>query len=218
MQVTFAKSVIENSTSEAIRMDPEVSRLMHKLRDVNNREIINLEVPREDEETYPVAIENVMNHFADLIEENMQVKELRFVSRHYGTIDMMMKKYKGTKDEGFVRYIMGTGPEIYDFNEEMIYEVARQKEEAGEKSNVSHERKMALEFGAEYLSGLSDFEFINLLIAQGELTDEQLKSLSRTYKEIGREGLIREQYQPEQWKEITKAQAEAIAEMEEEVR
>lgn len=197
-------------------MDPEVSRLMHRLRDVNNREIINLEVPMEDEENYPVAIENVMNHFADLIQENMEVKELRFVKRHYGTISRMMEKYQGTADEGFVRYIMGTGPEIYDFNEEMIYEVARQKEEAGEKLAVPHERKIALEFGAEYLASLSDFEFINLLKAQGELTEEKLKSLSRTYKEIGREGLIREQYQPEQWKEITKAQAEAIAKMEEE--
>lgn len=213
LQVIFAQSVIENSSKSAIKMDPEVSRLMHRLRDVNNREIINLEVLGEDEETYPVAIENLMNHFADLIQENMPVEDLRFVFRHYGTIQRMMEKYKGTPDEDFVKYILGTGPEIYDFNEEMIDEIETAKAAAGTPSEIPHERKIALEFGAEYLSTLSDIEFINLLVAQGQITEEQLKSLSRTYKSIGRAGLLEEQHMQEQWKEIQKAQAEATAQM-----
>ena len=154
-----------------------------------------------------------MNHYADLIQENMQVQDLRFVFRHYGVIHEMMEKYKGTTDEGFVKYILGTRPEIYDFNEEMIDEIARAKEEAGEPSTISHERKIALEFGAEYLSTLSDIEFINLLVAKGMLTQEQLQSLSRTYKSIGREGLIKESYIQEQWKELQKIQEEAMNQM-----
>ena len=49
--------------------------------------------------------------------------------------------------------------------------------------------KIALEIGARYLSKLNDFEIFNLLKNTGMITEEQARSLSRTYKEIGQEGL-----------------------------
>lgn len=213
LQVIFAQSVIENSSKSAIRMDPKVANLMHRLRDENNRKIVNLQLLNEDQEIYPKAIDTLVNYYADLIEENMEVEDLRFASRHYGKIYEMMQKYKGTTDENFVRYIMGTGPEIYDFNEEMIEAVAIAKEEAGVPSKISHERKLALEFGAEYISTMTDVEFINLLRAKELITEEQAQSLTRGYKQIGKEELQRESYVQEQWANIQKAQAEATAQM-----
>lgn len=213
LQVIFAKSVIENSSNSAIRMEPKVANLMHRLRDLNNKKIVNFQLLNEDRQIYPEVIDKLVNHYADVIEENMEVKELRFANRHYGKIHEMMQKYKGTTDEEFVIYIMGTGPEIYDFNEEMIDEVATAKQEAGVSSKISHERKLALEFGAEYISTMGDIEFINLLKAKDLITESQAQSLTRGYKQIGKEELQRESYVQEQWANIQKAQAEATAQM-----
>lgn len=90
----------------------------------------------------------------------------------------------------------------------MIETVSRNLEAQGKAPKLDHERKMRLEFGVEYLSTLSDFEFLNLLISQGIITEEQRKSLTRTYREIGRDGLIKEQYRPKEWRQIAKAQKE----------
>lgn len=94
----------------------------------------------------------------------------------------------------------------------MIETVSRNLEAQGKAPKLDHERKMRLEFGAEYLSTLSDFEFLNLLISQGIITEEQRKSLTRTYREIGRDGLIKEQYRPKEWQEIA-AQKKSTEEM-----
>lgn len=95
----------------------------------------------------------------------------------------------------------------------MIETVARRLQAEGKTPKLDHERKMALEFGAEYLSTLSDFEFLNLLLEQGIITEEQRKSLTRTYREIGRDGLIEERYRPKEWKAIASAQKRSTDEM-----
>lgn len=213
LQVIFTKSLIENSSRSVIAMDPEISRLMHELRNLNNREIIDLEVLQEDQDIIPPAIRTLMNHYADLIQNNVNLDDLRLASTNYGLQKRLMDRYKGTPDEGFVRYILSTNPDIYDFNEEMIETVSRNLEAQGKAPKLDHERKMRLEFGAEYLSTLSDFEFLDLAIAQGVITEMQRKSLTRTYREIGREGLIKEQYRPKEWKEIAAAQKKAQEEM-----
>ncbi len=95
----------------------------------------------------------------------------------------------------------------------MIETVEKGLVEQGKTPKLDHERKMALEFGAEYLSTLSDFEFLNLLLEQGIITEEQRKSLTRTYREIGRDGLIKERYRPKEWKAIASAQKRSTDEM-----
>lgn len=202
LQITFVKSLIENSSRSAIRMDLDTSRLMHRLRDINNKKIIDLEVLKEDGETYPVVIRKLMNHFADITLDSLEgIEDIRCANTDYNVAKKFMGNYKGTPDEGFAKFIITTTPEIYDFNGKMIKSVNSHNE-------IDFERKMALEFGAEYLSTLSDIEFLNLLSEQKIITDEKRTSLTRTYKSIGREGLIKECARMDEWKKISKEQEE----------
>jgi len=204
LQVTFVQSVIKSSSKSVIRMEPKISTLMHELRDANNKEIINLEVLREDGQIYPDAIRKLMNHYADLVLDNFfSVEDLRDISSNMIVANSFMRKFRGTPDEGFASYILGTTPEIYGFNQSMIGNVSENP------AGISDERRMALEFGAEYLSTLGDYEFLNLLSAQKLITEEQKKSLTRTYREIGRQGLIEESTISKEWEAITKAQRDS---------
>ncbi len=187
---------------------------MHKLRNVNNREIIDLEVLQEDQDIYPGCIRELMHRFAGIqLSDIGQISHIREISRNPNFIKYLMEKYKGTPNEGFVRYLVTTTEEIYDFNEEMITRLEKDKAPNADKYTMKY--KMALEFGAEYLSTLSDFEFLDLIKAQGLVSDAQMQSLRRTYKQIGREGLIKERYRPKEWKAISSSQMEETRQMEE---
>ncbi|MDE5830369.1 MAG: hypothetical protein K2H53_01430, partial [Clostridia bacterium] len=187
--------------------DIDTCRLMHKLRDINNRKIIDLEVLKEDGEIYPEAIRRLMERFADItLGSLLDIKSIRTASTNYDLAKKFIRNYKGTPDERFTKFIISTTPEIYDFNEEMI-------KKCNNHNEVSFERKMALEFGAEYLATLSDIEILNLLSEQGLITNEQRASLTRTYKSIGREGLIKEHARMDEWKKISAMQAESTEKM-----
>lgn len=188
-------------------MDVTTAGYMHKIRDINNEKIINLEVLREDKEIYPIAIKKLINRFAGLTLENTnEIRELREANFNLDLAERFIGNYRGTPDEGFAEFIITTTPEIYDFNEKMI-------KSCREHNEISFNQKMALEFGAEYLSTLSDIEFLNLLTSQELITANQRESLTRTYKSIGIEELIKEQSQSEEWKRISKMQAEATQRM-----
>ncbi len=219
LQIIFLKSVIENSSNSAIRMDTKTSKLMHTLRNINNKEIIDLEVLKEDHEVYPNAIRNLMNHFADLTLDNFfMIEDIRQISTDLILTNSIMRKFKGTPDEGFVKFIVTTTPEIYDFDKEMIEKTSESSEKSGKSVNLNFDRKMALEFGAEYLSTLSDMEFLNLLVSQKMITETQLKSLTRTYKSIGKQGLIDEHYVHDEWAKITEKQRQDTEKIEEKTR
>ena len=207
LQVIFLKSVIEKSSKNVIRMDEVTSKLMHELRNANNREIVNLEVLQEDQDIYPTATRILVNQFADIVEQDIGLEELRTLSYNnepaLQDVEKIMARYRGMPDERFVSYMMSTTKEIYEFNEEVV----RRTHKASNKAqDISFERKLALKFATEYLSTLNDFEFLSLIEQKGLVTEEQSKSLHRKYKEIGREGLIKESYMQEEWKKIAKAQ------------
>lgn len=206
LQIRFLKSLIENSSKSTIKMDLETSRLMHELRNANNKEIVNLEVLKEDQEIYPIAIKKLMDQFADIIEEDIGIEKLRGIATNIDLIKSVMEKYLGTINEDFVRFITETTPEIFDFNAEMI---KRASDMSSKGRKISFEHKMALECSAEYISTLNDFEFLSLIEGKGLVTEEQRKSLHRTYREIGREGLKKESYMQDAWKKIADEQAKS---------
>lgn len=212
LQIIFSKSVIENSTDTSIRMDKNTSKLMHELRNVNNKRIVNLQILKEEQEIYPTAIRMLMNRYADLLTDNFfNIEDLRNISANAVITHSIMRKFEGTVDEGFVRYIIGTTPDIYDFNKIMIEEVSEEEKRKGKFVDIDFDRKMALEFGAEYISTLGDFEFLNLLEANKLITEEQKRSLTRTYRQIGREGLIEQRYIQREWQKRQAKQAEDTA-------
>lgn len=213
VQVRFVKSLIENSSMDVIRMDIETARLMHRLRDVNNKEIINYQLLVEDQEVYPNVIDILMNHFADITLDTIggKVKNVRNASLNDRVARKFMRRFGETKEGSFARFISSTTPEIYDFNETMIKAVEENEKKVGKLTDIEFERKMALEFGSEYLSTLNDDEFWNLAVSQGLITETKMQSLTRKYKDIGKEGLISERYISAEWKERADMQAAETA-------
>ncbi|MCI8621816.1 MAG: hypothetical protein HFJ50_09225 [Clostridia bacterium] len=204
LQVTFAKSLIEHSSRDIITMDPIVGKSMKQLGNLNNTRIINLSALLDEERIIPNSIDILINHFGDVIERELgDVEELREASIDKSIAGYLMDRYSGTEDEGFCQYIAGTTPEIYEFNEIMLETVEMNEEIAGNKQSLSFKRRMALEFGAEYLSTLNDTEFLDLLVVQKIIDKERRNLLVRNYKSLGRERLIRERYISEEKRKLS---------------
>lgn len=55
---------------------------------------------------------------------------------------------------------------------------------------------MLWKYGIRYISTLNDIELLRLLIDTGSISEEQKKSLTRTYKSIGQERL-KDEVQPQ---------------------
>lgn len=270
LQIAFTTDVIQNSSANAIRMSDEMSRLMHEFRNINNKRIVSLTILQEDKETYPVAIRQLMDRFANIIHENSILEQLKFKEFDLEFAKSVISKYEGTPDEEFAKFILQVTPEEYAFTEEMILKASRKSIEyeqaearryalSGEEfvlsqefpyrdariqSHIRHYKsigitedypeesirkdaetelaaqshyielypnfrdKMALEFGARYLATLNDIEFLNLIRSVGIITEKKAASLTRTYKEIGEEGLRKEVSMQRELKEIIQEQVE----------
>lgn len=119
-------------------------------------------------------------------------------------------KKKGARIQRYIKYYKAKGI-TDDYSEEdkardIDEEYARQMQPDAEYPNLKE--KMALEFAARYLSTLNDFEFFNLLKSTNIITEEQARSLTRSYKGIGQEGLRKEVFVQEEFSEIMKSQEE----------
>lgn len=64
MQEIFIEDVKKNSRRNNIRMSKKMSDIMHGIRDINNRMMVNYVVMKEDHEVYPAAMEELMNRYA----------------------------------------------------------------------------------------------------------------------------------------------------------
>jgi len=273
LQITFTKDVIKNSNRSRIGMSKEVSKLMHELRNINNRKIVDFVVLEEDQATYPKAMRTLMQDFSKIILEGNVLEKLRYANEDVEFARDLGARYEGTLYEGFIRYICGTTPEDYKFTRDMLYEASKQSiaeeqerarqivlgneklevnedfsnktarikgyieyytnlgitedysEEAiqkdiehelieqmcGETEHPNMREKLALEFGAKYIATLNDIEFFDLLKQTGIVNEEQAKSLTRTYREIGKERLQREKYEAPEWVSLSKEQIEETA-------
>lgn len=126
LQTVFINDVIENSTGSVIKMSNEISRLMHELRNTNNRQIVNFVVLKEDNETYPPALRKFMNEFGDMVIEEGMLLELKDGGISEEKRKELLDKYKGTPYEGFIRYTCNTNPADFAYTTQMIEEATRQ--------------------------------------------------------------------------------------------
>lgn len=256
--IIFTKDTIRNSTKQKIKMSPEISKLMHQLRDINNREIVDYVVLQEDNETYSKAIRILMEDMSEiLLEDDNTLDEMQNANTNLKLARKMIAKYEGTPYEGFAKYIVGVNPVEYEFTKNMVERASMQArkdeinragkavfsredfsissdfpnrdarikmyiegikngrnlDEVSKEAEVDPRKKLALEFGAKYLSTLNDFEFFDLIKRAGIINRTQAKSLTRTYREIGREELKRELYELDEWKTIKEEQRAEIAKM-----
>lgn len=126
LQTVFINDVIENSTGSVIRMSDEISKLMHELRNINNRQIVDFVVLKEDNETYPQALRKFMNEFGGMVIEEGMLAELKDGGIPVEKRKELLDKYKGTPYEGFIQYTCNTNPVDFAYTTQMIEEATRQ--------------------------------------------------------------------------------------------
>lgn len=78
MQQIFIADVIKNTRRNNIRMSSEMSDIMHGIRNINNSMMVNYVVLEEDHQTYPAAMEKLMQMYAKaLIQHGLVEKDVR---------------------------------------------------------------------------------------------------------------------------------------------
>ncbi len=126
LQIVFTKDVIENSSKKVIKMSPEISTLMHELRNINNREIVRYAVLKEDQNTYPVAIRILMRKFASIVLEGDNFERIKNASEDIEFAKKIIGQYEGTPYEDFAKYISQTTSKDFEFTEKIVSSASRQ--------------------------------------------------------------------------------------------
>ncbi len=126
LQTIFIQDVIENSTSDIIKMSSDISKLLHELRNINNRQIVNFVVLKEDNEIYPPAIRRFMDEFERIIEQENLLTELKNGGIPKERQEEIKSKYKETIYEKFIQYICNTNQADFNYTVKIIEEATRQ--------------------------------------------------------------------------------------------
>ena len=126
LQTIFINDVIENSTGSVIKMSDKTSRLLHELRNINNRQIVDFVVLKEDNETYPPALRKFMNIFGEIVINEGILSQLKNGEISLETKKELLAKYKGTPYEGFVQYTCNTNPSDFAYTTQIVEEATRQ--------------------------------------------------------------------------------------------
>lgn len=120
LQLIFAKDVIQNSTIEKIAMSGEMSKRMHKLRDINNRKIVNYVLMKEDHEVYPKALVELMQECKEIIRKEKILDKLNSADKDIELSRDLREKYKDTPYLKFVEYIARTNKKDFEWTQTMI--------------------------------------------------------------------------------------------------
>ena len=128
MQEIFIKDVIANTKRNNIRMSPEMSKVMHGFRDINNRLLVNYTVMKEDHDAYVPAIENLMNIFATLIVDNRIVSKYDINDSLINTFapDKAFAKkfvnafYQNPLYRGLAKFVTEISPEDFKFTVDSV--------------------------------------------------------------------------------------------------
>lgn len=126
LQLTFAKDVVKNSTKTEIKMSDRMSEWMHKLRDINNRKVVNYVLMKEDHEIYPKALEELMNECAEIIKKENIVYRLNGANKDMKLSEELTEKYRDTQYLEFVKYIAGINKADFNWTQIMLEKAKQQ--------------------------------------------------------------------------------------------
>lgn len=106
-------------TELVIRMSPEKANLMHRLRDINNKQIVDYVVLQEDSDVYVPAIGTLMEEFKTFILKNGLEDKLAtgFDSK---TKEELQERFANTKYSKFVDFISFFTTEEYAYIQKML--------------------------------------------------------------------------------------------------
>lgn len=143
LQTVFINDVIQNSTGNIIRMSDKISKLLHELRNINNRQIVNFTVLKEDNETYPPAIRRFMNIFGRIVVKEDLLSQLKNGGISKENKKQLLEKYRGTPYKGFIQYTCNTNQSDFAYTTKIIEEATRQsiydEQEKAREIVIKHE-------------------------------------------------------------------------------
>ncbi len=126
IQKIFIADVKKNTRRNNIRMSPEISNVMNRMRDINNKLMVNYTVLKEDHENYVPALEDIMKSAGRFFirtgiidKDNVELSDLpKFISDEERK-KLMLDSFKN--DElayGLAKYIFTITPEDFAFTVE----------------------------------------------------------------------------------------------------
>ena len=135
LQTIFIKDVIENSSTDLIKMSKEMSKNMHELRNINNRKIVDYVLLKDDNEIYTKSIREFVKTFMQILKNEDVV--LKIDNGHFTKEERenFREKYKNTPYEKFVLYISNTNDDDYEYTKTIVMEATKQ--------SIEDEQKMA---------------------------------------------------------------------------
>ena len=133
LQDIFAKNVDlvekqDETTGEKIteiKMDSEISKRMHKLRDINNKKVVNYVLMKEDHQVYPKAIEELVQECGNILMDEKLVKKLNGADDDIELSQEMIEIYKDSPYLGFIKYCLNTNEKDYKWTKNMIQEARK---------------------------------------------------------------------------------------------
>ena len=120
LQIVFINDVIANSTGTSIRMSENISKLLHELRNINNRQIVDFVVLKEDNETYPPSLRTLMSEFKDIVLREHILDDLENGEISVERKKQLIELYKGTPFLAGIEYILNTNPNDYKYTKKLI--------------------------------------------------------------------------------------------------
>lgn len=123
MQKIFIEDVKKNTKRNNIRMSPEVSKVMHRIRDINNKLMVNYTVMKEDHEQYVPALEGMMKSAGRFLTKTGIIDanniEDSLIAKFYNDpkqTELLLDSAKNHElTYGFAKYISNITPEDFAF-------------------------------------------------------------------------------------------------------
>lgn len=115
IETAATQNLIANSRKNRIQMSDRMLNLVTKLKDKNNRAIVDKVVRPTENEVYPIAIRNLLYRFSRIFLEEKLGTEMNTLGNNLDKIKELREKYRGTPYENFITYLCNVTPSDYEF-------------------------------------------------------------------------------------------------------
>lgn len=120
----FKKDLIQNSSKRRIKMSDEMTTLMYKLLDKNNKEIVNFVLMEEDLKTYPAAIRELVEKYSEEILEGNFIEKIK--NGETWEVEEKIRDNRGLIKEDFWKNIYQMSVRDLVFTVRMLKKAAKQ--------------------------------------------------------------------------------------------
>lgn len=192
------QDLIENSSKRRIQLSETMLDLVTRLKDKNNREIVDKVVRPTENEAFPQAIRKLLGTFSNIFQQEGLESDIESLGTNIERIRELREKYEGTPYEKFIIYLCNLNPKDYQFTVEVTSAATRQAtmDELNEalegKTEFDNDyplrskriQQMASDIETRYPNGMAEEEKENYVTEWISASDEVGKngSLSRIHK------------------------------------